>query len=195
MASFLRLLIVLATSLAIGSLLGYLAGYYSTFEQILRPVMMVLTSFPTICIILVLLVFTKLTAYIVVILVAMPVIYESTLQGTKLVKRRYRDDLSLSDAREISKLIQIITPLASPYLLVGLLQASGLGLKVLIMAEILSGSSSSKGIGNLINISYISSDYPTMFAYSFLAVIIILMIDLLLRFTKEKIEKELADYR
>lgn len=192
--SLLRLLLVLACSMAAGTVLGWVGGYFPRFGQSMRPLVSALTAFPTICIILVLVVFTNLTAYVVVFIVTAPVIYEAVANGTSYIAKRYGDELRLVQSSECRKLTKIVAPLAAPYVLLGLLQSSGLGLKVLIMAEILAGSSSSKGIGNLINNSYLNSDYVAMYAYSFIAVIVIIALDIALRAFKRSIEQRLAEY-
>lgn len=190
--TFYRLFIVLIISALLGLGLGVIAGYYEPINRLVRPTITVLKAIPTICLILVLLVFTKLSTYIVLFLVVFPIIFDQVKEGTSEIKSRFHDELALAGKREPLKISRIIVPLSIPHLLLGVLQSLGLGLKVVIMAEILSGSTSDRGIGNLINNAFNSSKYLDMFTISLLAVFLILICDFGLSTFKKKVNKAVS---
>lgn len=191
--TFFRLFLVLVISAVLGLALGVIAGYYEPINRLVRPTITLLKAVPTICIIMVLLVFTKLSTYIVLFLVIFPIIFDQVKEGTADIKSRFHDELALAGKREPLKISKIIVPLSIPHLLLGILQSLGLGLKVVIMAEIISGSTSDRGIGNLINIAFNSSKYLDMFTYSLLAVFLILICDFALSSFKKRVNRAVAE--
>src|SRR5574344_998571 len=134
--SIMRVIIVLFISTFIGYFLGLLAGFFSQIEVILKPMIYFLTSIPTVSLILVLLIYTKVTTYVIVFLITFPLIYKSTLEGSKIILKDYRDIITIEGRHSINNFTKVLCPLSLPYLFIGLSQASALGLKVELMSEV-----------------------------------------------------------
>ena len=83
---------------------------------------------------------------------------------------------------------KVILPETFPFLLLGLTNSVALGIKVSIMSEILLGSPKIWGIGRLIYVFRINSDYAKMFAIIFLVVIVFLIIDFIMTLIKKLIK-------
>ena len=100
------------------------------------------------------------------------------------------NSLRLEETKGFSSLFKVLFPLASPYILLSVIQSIGLGLKIEIMAEILMGDNKNIGIGHLINNAYNHTfNYIDIYSYALLIVIVYLLIDLFLHILKEKFIK------
>ncbi len=186
--TLLRLVASLLGSGALGMLLGTLAGYFSSLGMILTPLMTVLRSFPTIALILLLIVFVPETAIWVVSLVLFPMLYQASYSGARTIYQRYEMSLLLKGKYHLSNITRIILPLSMDYVLLGWTQALGLGLKIEIMAETFTYRTDDLGLGNLINTSYQNLDYREMMAYVLICLILILVMDFLLHLAKKRLK-------
>lgn len=186
--SFLRLFVALLGSGILGLVLGTLAGYYEPLGRVLSPTIAVLRAFPTIALILLLIVFVPQTAIWVVSLVLFPVLYQASLSGSRRVYKDYEMILRLKGKNNLSNITRIILPLSMDYVLLGWTQSMGLGLKIVIMAETFTFRTNQLGIGNLINSSYQNLNYPDMMAYVLISLLVILLLDFLLHFAKKTLQ-------
>ena len=84
-------------------------------------------------------------------------------------------------------------PLATDYILIGIFQSLGLGLKVQIMGESLMGSTTFVGLGIEIYKAYLNLDMDVVFAYSILAIALIMIADLLTLVLKRKLKQRLLE--
>ncbi len=185
--SILRMLISVCISAVLGIILGVVAGYYDGLAKILSPLIVVLRSIPTIALVLLLIVYVPNFSIYVVSLVAFPIIYEAVLEGSRGVYAQYENDFLLFGKHYLSNLVRVVFPLCSGYIFLGLIQGVGLGLKVEIMAEIISQKSNFMGIGPLIQQAYIDVDYKLMMSYVLLILIVSFIFDIGLRFLSKKI--------
>lgn len=186
--SIMRVIIVLFISTFIGYFLGLLAGFFSQIEVILKPMIYFLTSIPTVSLILVLLIYTKVTTYVIVFLITFPLIYKSTLEGSKIILKDYRDIITIEGRHSINNFTKVLCPLSLPYLFIGLSQASALGLKVELMSEVFISNTNLKGIGTLINISFLNLEMTDLFGYTFISVLFMIIIEIVIHFIKRELE-------
>ena len=182
--SLLRLLITLVIVTVLGYLIGLLASYYKPLELVLKPIIYILTSIPTITIILIVVIYTKITSYVIVSLVTFPIIYKASLNGGKMVYEKYKDIMNLEGGKSMNNFSKVLSPLTLPYIFMGLSQASALGLKVELTAEVFISTNTFKGLGSLINLAYINGDFEIMIGLTILAVIFMSLIELLIYLLK-----------
>ena len=132
----------------------------------------------------------SLSYLIINFLVLFPLIYEATLKGFLEIDHNIINSLRLEETKGFSSLFKVLFPLASPYILLSVIQSIGLGLKIEIMAEILMGDNKNIGIGHLINNAYNHTfNYIDIYSYALLIVVVYLLIDLVLHILKEKFIK------
>lgn len=186
--SFMRLSIALLASGVLGLILGTLAGYFDSLGKVLAPLMTVLRSFPTIALILLLIVFVPQTAIWVVSLVLFPVLYQASLSGSRKAYKEYEMILRLKGKYHFSNITRIVLPLSMDYVLLGWTQSMGLGLKIVIMAETFTFRTDQLGIGNLIQASYQNLNYGEMMAYVLISLWLILIMDGLLQLAKKRLK-------
>ena len=189
--TFLRLFISLIISSILGIFVGLLAGYFEPIHKILRPIISVLKAFPTIALVLLLAVFVKWFYIYVVIIVCFPIIYQAVSDGASTAFKRFELDLRLNGYYKVNSITKVVLPLTLPNIVLGFIQTFSLGLKVQLMAEILSYRSNSYGLGYLVNTAYQNVEYHSMMAYVLLALIISLFIDASLYLLSKKVKEEI----
>lgn len=186
--TLLRILISLSVSVVLGYFLGLLASFYEPLEYVLKPLIYVLTALPTISIILVLIIFTKITSYAVVFLLSFPILYKSVLSGGKKVKEEYGPVLALEGHNGTGNFFKIYMPLSLPHLFLGVSQTSGLCLKSEIMAETFLRSNKNVGLGQEIQSAYTDADFLTMMALTLFAILVMTLFDLAFYFIKKSLK-------
>ncbi len=175
--SFLRLIISLLLSFLIGGTLGILAGKFNSFRVFIKPFMTILRSVPLasiIVIIIVILDFNK-SPYVITLIMLIPIIYEAFLNGILNLDKDLMDVWKLESNMNEKVLINIIFPLAKPFITTAFIQSVGLGIKVLIMAEFICNTNNSIGKALVNSANYL--EYDNVFAWTILAILFVIIIE------------------
>ena len=189
--SFSRMLIGFSIGAVFAILLGIIVGNYTKLKYVFNPTMVAIKAIPTAALTFLFLVLAGLRnapIYIVVIIV-FPIVYEATVAGYSSIDEYVLMSSRVDGANRIRSNVFIRFPLASPTIILGLISSFALSFKIEIMAEVISGSSSD-GLGRAIQNAYINSSngmVPT-FAYSLIAIIIMLLVTLLLDLLKRLVK-------
>ncbi|MDR1697812.1 MAG: ABC transporter permease subunit [Erysipelotrichaceae bacterium] len=180
-ATFLRVFLSAIIAIILGISLGLLAGISGFFRNFIAPLNVIIKATPIAIIVFILIVFAKgdATAIVVTLLLMFPMIFEATASGVEQLPRELKDEIALNGGMfNFNVMIKVILPLSFPTSLIGIMNAFGLGLKVAIMSEILSGSLSTIGLGSLFFKYYsIDFDLSKMFAVAFVTIAISALID------------------
>ncbi|TVP85642.1 MAG: hypothetical protein EA375_03505 [Acholeplasmataceae bacterium] len=180
-ASILRLLLMVVISLVMALFMALYASRHPRFEIIIRPYITILRTIPVISIIVILLIvagFTR-TPYIATFLMIFPLLYQGILDAVKDIPQDYRDVFALEDGRLIPGWFHNELPLVKNQFATVLLQACGLGVKVLIMTEYL--SQTPRSIGAAIYIARIYFRYDEVFAWTLILILLVLAIEMGIR--------------
>lgn len=173
-----RLIISIALSTFFGLVLGLMSGVHYQVEAILKPIVVSLRTLPVISIIVVVLILlgSNLSLYVVSFLLLFPLIYQAELEGIKNIDSLLLDVLRL-DCKNCSwpAVKMVFFPLALPYLRTAILQSAGLGIKVLVVAEFIAQTSTS--IGRELYFNRINLEYSKVFAWTMILIIIVLIIE------------------
>ena len=113
-----------------------------------------------------------------------PLIYENTVNGLVNIDENIINALKIDGNRGLSSLFRVKLPLASSSINLGIIQSLGLGMKVTIMSEIISGSRNVYGLGFALRIAQEDVIYTDMWALTLIAIILIGIIELILYFVK-----------
>ena len=127
----------------------------------------------------------------IVLLISFPILYESVVGGYENIDKSLIDYLKLDGENKIGNIVKIKFPLAMPYMFVGIASSFALSFKIQIMAEILTGDTRS-GLGCAI-LGAQRNDPTNMvpiFAYSLIAIILVLIIDLIAIVIKKRLIKK-----
>jgi NitT/TauT family transport system permease protein len=185
--SFFRLIIALLFAIFFGIAFGVLAGLYPTFSRILNFPVTSLRTLPVASVIIIILILfgNVFSIYVITFLMIFPIVYEASKQGILNISDVHRSALKLEKTTLWFALFRVYIPLAMPYIITGILQSIGLGLKVLVMAEFIAQSPQS--IGQALYIGKIYLDHVDIFAWTIILIIIVIIIETLVK--KINIEK------
>lgn len=188
-ATLLRLLIAFSVSFACAFILGIIAGLHNEFKTFLSPLIIVLKTIPTATFVFAFFVYFEndLTLFLVIFLVLFPILYEAISNGINNIDKNILNALRVDSGIHNPKAIfGVIIPSAFQYILLGIIQTLGLGMKVSIMAEILIGERTLPGIGVNIISAYIDGNATAIYAHSLFAVLIVLTLDIISKTLKKK---------
>ena len=150
LASLQRLLVGLAIGVPVGSLLGCLMGLSRSFDAIFNPYLRAFNAIPALALVplsLLLLGVTEASRYSLLVYTITLVVTINARNGVRLIPQlrlRVGATLGLSDT---ATLFRIIIPSCFPSILTGIRTAIGLGVMVIVAAEMMGSES---GLGFLI---------------------------------------------
>ncbi len=172
-----RLVVSLMIAFVLGLVLGLLGGLNQKFDLLIRPIITTTRTLPIVSIIIVLLIWFghQLAPFVITILVILPVIYESVVTGLNSIDSEYHDVINVFYGFDIRLIKAVYLPLISPFLLTSFIQSLGLGIKVLVMAEMLSQTKNS--IGYILYLEKLNLEIARLFAWTIILIIIVSVIE------------------
>ena len=192
--TFLRMAEGFGCSFVLALFLGTIAGYEDRLRKMLQPFIVVLRAVPTACLVYLFIVLTgyrSAPAYLVG-LIAFPILNEGVASGVANVPGEFINAARVDGVNRVKECLSIRLPLAKPYIAAALFSSFSLSFKIEIMAEVITGSSDA-GLGNVIR-GMRAADPTNMlpvFAYSLIAVLLMLTIDLMIGICSTK--KQIKD--
>lgn len=184
--TILRLLASLIISLFIGVALGILAYIFPLFRVFIKPFITILRCIPVVVLLIFFLMLSsiKLTPMLMVCFVLIPLFYEETLNGALNIGSELLDVWRVECGITFRGIFKILLPLIFNNIYQALIEAIGLGFKVLIMGEYMTSSPNS--IGNVIINSAHNLEYDLVYAWCIILVILVLIIELIPKLIKKK---------
>ena len=187
--SFIRMIIGYGISIILALILGTISGLIIPFRKLLNPTIVMLKSIPTACLLFLFIVLVgfKDAPIFVVILVSFPILYDSVVGGLDNISTNLADALKLDGGDKLQNIFKVRLPLASNFIMVGIISSFSLAFKVEIMSEILAGSTS-YGIGSRIKqIQANEVSLTGIFAWALIAIILMIIVDYIIRLLKRKL--------
>ncbi len=179
----LTILIAFVSSL----LLVILSTLSKKFKAFISPIITLLKTVPVVVVILLFLfLFSRNTTPIfVALLVIMPIMYEALLNGINNI-----DDSIINETKMLSKtnlyvLRKVYLPLTKPYIILSILQSVGLGLKAMVMAELIAQTKNSIGKEMSDYRAFLDMEY--IFAWGLIMITIVIISEIIIRRIKKKI--------
>ncbi|MCD8195372.1 MAG: ABC transporter permease subunit [Coprobacillus sp.] len=194
-STLLRLLICFVVCFILALIVGTIAGLFKPFYTFLSPLITILRTLPTAAVIYALIVLTQVEFAIDIIcfLLIFPILYEAVANGIQNIDPQIWASLRLDGkVYRPRSIFCVLLPLSKDYISLGIIQSLGLGMKVLIMAEILCGSSKVRGLGRLIYYGALYSNMKEVFAVAIVAIIVIGVFDIILHYIKKPIKARIA---
>lgn len=193
--SITRLVIGFAVSFILAFQTGMIVNNNEALYNFFTPIITFLKAAPTATFVFVFLVLfggRNAPAW-VVILMTFPILYESVVSALRSTPQEMLEASKIDGASKFKTLIKVQIPLGIPFITLGLLSTFGMAFKVEIMAEIITGITKG-GIGTMIKISNLldGTDLTNMFAYSLLAIILVLIVSIAASIVKSKIASSKA---
>lgn len=181
--SLYRMLIGFGVASIVAVFIGMIVGNHLKLKHVFNPTMIALRSIPTAAIVFLLLHlagFDNAAPYVVGVIV-FPMVYEATVSGYQHIDKQVLMAMKLDNNTRLQKNFKVKLPLSMPYIAVGLTTSFALSFKIEIMAETLTSTSQSYGLGRAIAVEFANQTdgLISTFAYAFIAVLIMLIVSLL----------------
>ena len=185
--TILKIVLAISISFVVSLILVILSTLSRKFKAFISPIITLLKTVPVVVVILLFLfLFSRSTTPIyVALLVIMPIMYEALLNGINNI-----DDSIINETKMISRtnlfiLRKIYIPLTKPYIMLSILQSVGLGLKAMVMAELIAQAKNSIGYEMGEYRSFLDMEY--IFAWGLLMIAIVIVSEIFIRKIKKKI--------
>lgn len=190
--TFLRAFISVFCSLFVALILAYFSKKSKKFKAIISPLISVVKSIPVIALIVIMIIYVghENSSMIIMSFVIMPILYEGILLAMNSITKEIKDETRIVSKNNIRVIKDVYIPLTMPIILVSILQSFALGLKALITSEFLTQPSNS--IGSEILMLKNNLEMSKLFAWVLILILIVITIELLVNYFKEKANKNLA---
>lgn len=187
--SFYRMLIGFSIASILGIAIGMIVGNFIKIKYVFNPTIIALKSIPTAALIFLLLVlvgFKNASMYIVMVIV-FPMVYEATVSGYQNINEQMVMAMRVDGANPLLKNFKVKLPLSMPYIAVGLTSSFALSFKIEIMAEVITSSSKTYGLGRAIAVAFAnqSNGLISTFAYAFIAIMVMMIASLIIWIIKK----------
>ena len=188
--TILKILLALAISLALSILLALFSLINHRIENFIRPSITLMRTVPVVSIAMIVLIlfFRQNVRYlgtiIIAALVIIPILYEGILLGFKTIPNAVIDETKLVSGFNSSVFFNIYLPLAMPSIVTSVVQSFGLGLKVLVMSEVIVNPNNS--IGKVIGEEATYGNIDAVLAWTIILIAIVLVFDYFLKKVKIK---------
>jgi len=182
-----RLLVSVGIAFSLGMVFLVLTILKEETALLLRPLVTVFKTVPVASIIIVLLVWfgSDRSPLVITTLVIFPIMFESFLTGLQNIRKSYLEELKMNGGITPYAIARVYIPIIRPFLFMGLIQSMGLGIKVMVMAELISQTRDS--IGNMLYLQKIHFNMAGVFAWTIVLVLIVVLIEHLIHRIKNKL--------
>jgi len=182
-SSIFSTLLKVVTAVSISFLLGFLLALFASINQNVRhfitPFVTIIRAVPTIGVILILIIIFRsnfLIAIIIASIMILPMLYENFYTALKEVDKGLLQMASVFKISGFKKVRGIYIPSMLPHMFSGLIQSVGMGLKVIIAAEIMAIPFRGTLGSNMFGASQ-SLDFELLFAYIVVAIALSFLIE------------------
>lgn len=185
--TILKIALTIILALSVSIVLVSLSTLSKKFRAFISPIIALLKTIPVVVVILLFLfLFTRNTTPIfVALLVIMPLMYEALLNGINNIDQTIIEETKMLSKTNLFVFRKVYFPLTKPYIILAILQSIGLGLKSMVMAELIAQSENSIGKEMSEYRSFLDMNY--IFAWGLLMIVIVLISEILIRILKKKI--------
>ncbi len=181
-----KLFLVTFLCAVLGYILAVLAYLFNPFYLIIRPLITVVRTMPIVTIIILLLLYVgfDLTPILICAFVILPIIYEEVLVGFKNIDKNIIEETKMLSNINFMVIKDVYFPLSIPYFVSSIFTVLGLGLKVLVMAEVFSLGENT--IGEQIQVARSLADTTSIFAWTIIILLIVFVFELILKMITKK---------
>ena len=181
-----KLIVIVTICAILAYLLAVLAYLSNSFRYILKPFMSLIRTLPIVTVIILLLLYVgfKATPIYICAFVVLPIIYEQVLVSFDGIDKNIIEETKMLSNTNFKVIVNVYLPLSMPYFISSIFTVLGLGLKVLVMAEIFSLGNNT--IGEQIQIARSLADTVGIFAWTLILLIIVFIFESVIRIIMKK---------
>lgn len=175
--TLLNLLLSLSLSFIIGTILGILGGLFKYVRLFLKPWMTILRSIPIASSLVIIMIVCGLsiTPFVIACITIIPIIYEGFCNGITSIDKDMLDVWKLNSNLNIKVIFKVYIPLILSFIKTSFVLALGLGIKVIIMAEYLSGDKNT--LGSALMPASNMLDYASVYSYTIIMILLVLILE------------------
>ncbi len=165
---------------ACGALLGMVCGFNIKLEKAFEPVLWVLMSVPPVVLVMInMILFGMGTLQTVVVsaVLILPIMYTNTLEGIKSIDPSLIEMGIIYRAKRKLMLKEIYIPGISSHVISGLSLSAGLGVRIVVLAEVLGAYS---GIGHRFSLARTNLETDELYAWIIVCLAIVGFLEFLL---------------
>jgi len=185
-ATIIRLIQVFALSMLGGMSLGFIAGFFPVIDHLLKPIILLVRSTPTVVVILLAFIWIgqEKSPVLVGFMVIFPIVYSNILSGLRNVDEKLVEmgHLYKFDAQKMIRHIYI--PSIEPYVRAAMSSAIGLNMKIMIAAEVI--CQPRFGVGTQLQQERMLANIPELIAWGIIAIVLVAVIEKLVSIVKPK---------
>lgn len=184
--SIFRVLIGLLFSVFFGVVLGVISGLKPVVFEFLSPLMSAIKATPVMSFIILALVWFQsgMVPIFICFLMCFPVIWTNVVAGIKNVDIKLIEMAKIYEVKETTIIRSIYLPSILPYFTAGVTMSLGLGWKVSVAAEVLSHPRFA--IGSNLHSAKAYLDTPSLFAWTFVVIILSILFEKIFRWGLKK---------
>lgn len=181
-----RVVIGFTLSFIIALVLGLLSAFITPFYYLLKPIILLQKSVPTMAVILLAIIWldSEMAPILVGFLVIFPIIYSAVVQGVRDIDPKLIQMAKVYQLNVYTKVRRIYIPAIRSSLFSVISAALSLNLKITIAAEVLSQPNIS--IGTSFQIEKSTLDTAGVFAWSIIAIVMAALFDILIKYFRKR---------
>ena len=191
--SIFRLILGFIISFVIAFILAIIVHDNETLYTFFSPIITFFKSVPTATVVFLFIILSGVSyaSMLVVVTITFPILYEAIVSSLKSTDETVLQASRIDGASKFKQLFLIQLPIGTPYIILGIVSSFSLAFKVEVMSEVIMGYTKG-GIGAMIKNSQLidPTNLTTMFAYSLIAIILMLVITLIANIVKPIIVKK-----
>ena len=184
-----RLTLTVLSMFVIALLFAGLSSIDARIESFLKPSIILIKTTPVAAIIILFLMVlgNERSPFIITGMVVFPLLYEAILNAISTMDRSILDEVKLIGKRNTKVFFGIIVPVVAPAIISAFVQSFGLGLKVMVMAEVIAMPSGTIGYQIAQERALFRTD--AIFAWTIILIILVVLVDVLLKQIQKRIIK------
>ena len=170
--TLLRVIQSFVISFFLSLVLGIISGLNNTVLNILRPIVNIFKSVPTMSVIIIVLMYLSLeiAPIIICFLIIFPIIYNNIVIGILSVDKKLLQMAKVFNFSRKSMLYNIYIPSIKPFIKASINSALGLNFKIMIAAEVIGMPKLS--LGEQLYLAKVNIDFSAVFAWTIVIIIL-----------------------
>lgn len=179
-------------SVAIGTILGLVSGFFATASVMSRPIVTILMGMPPIAWIVLAMIWfgmTDQTIIFTIVTASVPIVFVGALQGTRTIEGEMNEMCDSFKLPFFQKFTDLYAPHIFSYIFPAWVAALGMSWKIVVMAELLA---SNDGVGAMLAVSRAQLDTGTTMALIVVMIVTVMMVEYLLL---EPMKREVESWR
>lgn len=193
--SLFRLVLGFLISFVVAFVLGIIVHDNEALYTFMSPIITFFKSVPTATVVFLFIILSGVSyaSMLVVVTITFPILYEAIVGSLKSTDKFVLQSAKVDGASKLKQLFLIQLPIGTPYIVLGIVSSFSLAFKVEVMSEVIMGYTKG-GLGAMIKNSQLidPTNLITMFAYSLIAIILMLVITLITNLVKPAIQKKVS---